>query len=806
IMPPSLAQAYRRRWWMAITAIIENLLFSAVLLGWGSLLIMLKNEGFYSHLCIGKTTIQDKLILKLHNLGLPSSLCHWIRDFLTNRPQVVRIGDNTSSTLVLSTGTPQGCVLSPALFTLFTSDCSAIHSTNTIVKFADDTTIVGLISDNDETHYREEIQHLTQWCSNNNLVLNTSKTKEVIVDYRRSRRTEHAPLLIHGEAVERVNNIKFLGIHITSDLTWSMNTAHLVKKAQQKTLLPQEAETCWTLPSAPDKQQQCENETFNTNVTSMESGKWLSCVEQEEVLNLGFTIGSFLLSAATLPLGILMDRYGPRPLRLTGSSCFAASCAMIAAAAYNPEVLSVLIFFAVSFNGFGGICLTFTSLTLPNMFGNVRSTILSLMIGSYASSAVTFPGVKFNTIYPIEHCGHKYHTLQQDMGLPHKQTTDSSKKVKLNGVVTEDKVTGDRYVTHVTSMEETMGAKQSESEQTVAQSTTKGSVTLCQSMCSPIFLWSLITMAMTQLRLIFFMGAMNKMLEFLVTHGDPNPVDSFSLRRAAEGGGGTSPFQVTPQHLNGIKIRALTGPFQDSPLLSFQPVLGGFTVGFYSSIFGTMQLLCLLTCPLIGYIMDWRMKECEEENADTQTEKSQSDPPKRDRKIQKLTNAMRAFIFTNILLVTFGIISLIDNLPIQMVSFVLHTIVRGFIHSCCGGLYSAVYPANHFGTLTGMQSMISAAFALLQQPLFILMVGQLNGDPYWINLGLLIFSLAGFLLPGYLFYHRRNLIRAKAKRERVAASQSDQENAPLNQSDSETAKSQANGFAANRYTPNGHTV
>ncbi|KAI3353804.1 hypothetical protein L3Q82_005031 [Scortum barcoo] len=66
---------------------------------------------------------------------------------------------------------------SPGLFTLFTSDCSAIHSTNTIVKFADDTTIVGLISHNDETHYREEIQHLTQWCSNNNLVLNTSKNQ-----------------------------------------------------------------------------------------------------------------------------------------------------------------------------------------------------------------------------------------------------------------------------------------------------------------------------------------------------------------------------------------------------------------------------------------------------------------------------------------------------------------------------------------------------------------------------------------------------------------------------------------------------
>lgn len=107
------------------------------------------------------TVIPDKLTLKLHNLGLSAPLCLWIRDFLTNRPQVVRIGDCTSATLVLSTGTPQGCVLSQALFTLFTHDFSTIHPTNMVVKFADDTTVVGLISDNDETHYREEIQHLT---------------------------------------------------------------------------------------------------------------------------------------------------------------------------------------------------------------------------------------------------------------------------------------------------------------------------------------------------------------------------------------------------------------------------------------------------------------------------------------------------------------------------------------------------------------------------------------------------------------------------------------------------------------------
>ncbi|KAI2644267.1 hypothetical protein H4Q32_026219 [Labeo rohita] len=145
------------------------------------------------------TIIPQQLVNKLNLLGLNTSLCNWILDFLTGRPQSVCVGHNTSSTTTLSTGAPQGCVLRPLLFTLLTHDCTAKFSSNHIIKFTDDTTVVGLISNNDETPYREEVAQLVE-CS----------------------------------AVERVSSTKFLGVHITEDLTWTTNTMSLSKKAQQR--------------------------------------------------------------------------------------------------------------------------------------------------------------------------------------------------------------------------------------------------------------------------------------------------------------------------------------------------------------------------------------------------------------------------------------------------------------------------------------------------------------------------------------------------------------------------------------------
>ena len=119
-------------------------------------------------------------------------------------------------------GTTRVCA-QPLLSPLFTDDCVAMHASNSIIKFADDTTVVGLITNNDETAYREEVRALV-WCQENNLSLNVNKTKEMIVDFRKQQR-EHPPIHIEGTAVEKVESLKFLGVHITDNLKWSTHSS-----------------------------------------------------------------------------------------------------------------------------------------------------------------------------------------------------------------------------------------------------------------------------------------------------------------------------------------------------------------------------------------------------------------------------------------------------------------------------------------------------------------------------------------------------------------------------------------------------
>ena len=106
------------------------------------------------------TIIPDNLFSKLRQLSINSRMCQWILNVLLDRPQVVKVNTLLSQPLILSTGAPQGCVLSPLLYSLFTNDCRSNNNSTLVFTFSDDTTTEGLITNTDETVCRSEVDRL----------------------------------------------------------------------------------------------------------------------------------------------------------------------------------------------------------------------------------------------------------------------------------------------------------------------------------------------------------------------------------------------------------------------------------------------------------------------------------------------------------------------------------------------------------------------------------------------------------------------------------------------------------------------
>ncbi|KAK3550900.1 hypothetical protein QTP70_008063 [Hemibagrus guttatus] len=165
-------------------------------------------------------------------------MCSWITDFLTDRRQFVRLGTHVSDFQHISAGSPQGCALSPLLFSLYTSGCTSGHQSVKLLKFADNTTLVGLISDGDESAYRGEMDHLVSWCSMNNLELNSLKTVEMIVDFRKDP-APLPPVILCDSPVTSVESFRFLGTTITQELKWEQNISSLTKAQQRMYFLRQ---------------------------------------------------------------------------------------------------------------------------------------------------------------------------------------------------------------------------------------------------------------------------------------------------------------------------------------------------------------------------------------------------------------------------------------------------------------------------------------------------------------------------------------------------------------------------------------
>ena len=172
------------------------------------------------------------LMNKLVALDLPPFLLRWIAAFLTDRRQQVRIGDHSSEWMHLKGGVPQGTRLGPVLFILMINDLQ-LESCKTY-KYVDDTNALQISNDAQSDSLQLAANEASQWSKDNDMVINPTKTKELIINFSITKFQNFRPLYIDETEIERVTEAKTLGIIIRDDLKWNTHVDAITSKAGKR--------------------------------------------------------------------------------------------------------------------------------------------------------------------------------------------------------------------------------------------------------------------------------------------------------------------------------------------------------------------------------------------------------------------------------------------------------------------------------------------------------------------------------------------------------------------------------------------
>ena len=196
------------------------------------------------------TVNHDLLLAKLSHLGLSPSTVTWFRSYLTDRSQVTRVGDCSSSLGFPSSGVPQGSVLGPTLFSAFINDLPEVLPPDSTVLFADDTSIY-IISDNLpslNSSLQLCLNLANLWMMKNGLRLNTLKSKCMLIHSSRRKVEGKLELCVDGLPIEQVRVFKFLGVLLNDTLTWNDHIGHICTKVSRSLNLLRRLS--WFLPKS----------------------------------------------------------------------------------------------------------------------------------------------------------------------------------------------------------------------------------------------------------------------------------------------------------------------------------------------------------------------------------------------------------------------------------------------------------------------------------------------------------------------------------------------------------------------------
>ena len=188
-------------------------------------------------------------LTKLYELNLNPYLLQWIRSYLSNRSQYVCVDGISFSVVPAVSGVPQSSVLGPLLFIVYINDIAMSISPNGYANmFADDIALYRVIktsSDYDIVLYRviktssdyvclqEDINSVSTCIRHKQLQFNANKCKLMLITKKKANSLQPPQRTLNGTALNRVYSYKYLGIAITSNLSWSLHISNCCNKTRR---------------------------------------------------------------------------------------------------------------------------------------------------------------------------------------------------------------------------------------------------------------------------------------------------------------------------------------------------------------------------------------------------------------------------------------------------------------------------------------------------------------------------------------------------------------------------------------------
>ena len=228
---PKLQSAYRAHH-STETAVVKVLTDILCALDCGDLAMLTLLDLSAAFDTVDHTTLLRRLE---KSYGLHGRVLRWFASYIEGRTQFVRCGSGRSTPLILRCGVPQGSVLGPILFLLYTADLISLIESHKLFPhlYADDTQILGFCSPSCTDSLQDVmsvcIDEVSLWMRSNRLQMNTIKTDILwCATSRRQHQIPQTPTRVGYDYVTTARSVRDLGIYLDSDVTM---TTHVTKTA-----------------------------------------------------------------------------------------------------------------------------------------------------------------------------------------------------------------------------------------------------------------------------------------------------------------------------------------------------------------------------------------------------------------------------------------------------------------------------------------------------------------------------------------------------------------------------------------------